>query len=162
MPFFANYPFMKNTIALFLCLFIANFCMAQQKPAAKTSSSSLPKLTVTIGGSKSGNITAARLQQIVDSPIVVKDEKGIAYPLKSFRINYTFKSTYKDEETDKVREVKDFRAYDFNNTDRLSEDWRNSIKDNVKKEDEMLINNVVVKLKNGKSYFAPELKLIVQ
>jgi hypothetical protein len=92
----------------------------------------------------------------------VKDEKGVIYPLKSFRINYTFKSTYRDEETDKVREVKDFRAYDFYNTNRLSEDWRNSIRDNVKAEDEMLINNVVVKLKNGKSFFAPELKLKVQ
>jgi hypothetical protein len=153
---------MKNTIILFLCLFAGNFCWSQQKPAAKPASTSLPKLTVTLGGSKSGNITAARLQQIVDSPLVVKDEKGVVYPLKSFRINYTFKSTYKDEETDKVREVKDFRAYDFNNTDRLSEDWRNSIKDNVKKEDEMLINNVVVRLKNGKSYFAPELRLKVQ
>lgn len=153
---------MKNTTIVFLCLFAGNICTAQQKPASKPASASLPKLTVTLGGSKSGTITAARLQQIVDSPLVVKDEKGVAYPLKSFRINYTFKSTYKDEETDKVREVKDFRAYDFNNTDRLSEDWRNSIKDNVKKEDEMLINNVVVRLKNGKSYFAPELKLKVQ
>ena len=153
---------MKNTYILFLILFAGNLCMAQQKPAAKPASASLPKLTVTLGGSKSGNITVAQLQKIIDSPLVVKDEKGIAYPLKSFRINYTFKSTYKDEETDKVREVKDFRAYDFSNTDRLSEDWRNSIRDNVKKEDEMLINNVVVRLKNGKSFFAPELRLKVQ
>jgi hypothetical protein len=153
---------MKNTILLILCVLVGQLGEAQQKPAAKPASSALPKLTVTIGGSKSGNITVARMQNIVDSPLIVKDEKGISYPIKSFRINYTFKSTYKDEETDKVREVKDFRAYDFNNTDRLSEDWRNSIKDNVKKEDEMLINNVVVKLKNGKSFFAPELKLTVQ
>jgi hypothetical protein len=153
---------MRNTIFLFLNLFIAVFCQAQQKPVAKPANSTLPKLTVMLGGSKSGNITVIQMQQIVDSPLIVKDEKGVVYALKGFRINYTFKSTYKDEETDKVREVKDFRAYDFSNTDRLSEDWRNSIKDNVKKEDEMLINNVVVKLKNGKSFFAPELKLKVQ
>ena len=152
---------MKNTFILFLCLFVGFFCHAQQKQTTKTSSGSLPKLTVTLGGIKSGNITAQQLQKIVDSPFIVKDEKGLTYPIKSFRINYTFKSSYKDEETEKVKEVKDFRAYDFSNTDRLSEDWRNSIKDNVKKDDEMLINNVVVKLKNGKSFFAPELKLKV-
>jgi len=153
---------MKNTIFLFIYLFTGVFCVAQQKPAAKNANSTLPKLTVMLGGSKSGNITAPQLQKIVDSPLIVKDEKGIAYVIKSFRINYTFMSSYKDEETDKVKEVKDFRAYDFSNTDRLSEDWRNSIKDNVKKEDEMLINNIVVRLKNGKSFFAPELKLKVQ
>jgi hypothetical protein len=153
---------MKNTIFLFINLFAGVFCFAQQKPATKNTNSTLPKLTVMLGGSKSGNITALQLQKIVDSPLIVKDEKGIAYAIKSFRINYTFRSSYKDEETDKVKEVKDFRAYDFSNTDRLSEDWRNSIKDNVKKEDEMLINNIVVRLKNGKSFFAPELKLKVQ
>jgi hypothetical protein len=153
---------MKNTIFLILFLLVGIFSQGQQKSTAKPASASLPKLTVSLGGNKSGNITTAQLQKIVDSPLIVKDEKGVVYSIKSFRINYTFKSTYKDEETDKVREVKDFRAYDFSNTDRLSEDWRNSIKDNVKKEDEMLINNVVVKLKNGKSFFAPELKLKVQ
>jgi hypothetical protein len=153
---------MKNTLVLLLSFIVGAYCHAQQKPAAKTAPNSLPKLTVTLGGTKSGNVTAAQLQKIVDSPLIVKDEKGLIYPVKSFRINYTFKSTYKDEETDKLKEVKDFRAYDFNNTNLLSEDWRNSIRDNVKKEDEMLINNVVVKLKNGKSLFAPELKLKVQ
>lgn len=153
---------MKNTILLFIFLFMGFYCLAQQKPAAKPANSALPKLTVMLGGSKSGNISITQLQKIVDSPLIVKDEKGVVYPLKSFRINYTFKSTYKDEETDKVREIKDFRAYDFYNTNRLSDDWRNSIRDNVKIEDEMLINNVVVKLKNGKSFFAPELKLKVQ
>jgi len=136
--------------------------MAQQKPATKPATTTLPKLTVSLGGSKSGNITVARLKEIVDSPLVVKDEKGITYTIKSFRINYTFKSSYKDEETQEVRSVKDFRAFDFTNTDRLSEDWRNSIKDNVKRDDEMLINNLVVRLKNGKSFFAPELKLKIQ
>ncbi|MGL6269768.1 MAG: hypothetical protein ACRC2O_17670 [Chitinophagaceae bacterium] len=153
---------MKNSIFLFLYLFTCVFCVAQQKPAAKTANAGLPKLTVMLGGSKSGNISVKQLQNIIDSPLLVKDEKGVIYPLKSFRINYTFKSTYRDEETDKVREVKDFRAYDFYDTNRLSEDWRNSIRDNVKVDDEMLINNVVVKLKNGKSFFAPELKLKVQ
>jgi hypothetical protein len=153
---------MKKTFIFFFFFLVVIFCQAQQKPTTKTTSGSLPKLTITLGGIKSSNISVQQMQMIVDSPFVVKDEKGITYPIKSFRINYTFKSSYKDEETEKVKEVKDFRAFDFNNTDRLGEDWRNSIKDNVKKEDEMLINNVIVKLKNGKSFFAPELKLKVQ
>jgi len=153
---------MKNVVLFFLLIISSSYAMAQQKPATKPATTTLPKLTVSLGGSKSGNITVARLKEIVDSPLVVKDEKGITYTIKSFRINYTFKSSYKDEETQQVKTVKDFRAYDFTNTDRLSEDWRNSIRDNVKRDDEMLINNVVVRLKNGKSFFAPELKLKVQ
>lgn len=153
---------MKNALLLTLLLITGTFTMAQQKPAAKPATTALPKLTVSLGGAKTGNITVTRLKEIADSPLVVKDEKGVAYAIRSFRINYTFKSSYKDEETQQVKTVKDFRAYDFNNTDRLSEDWRNSIKDNVKRDDEMLINNVVVRLKNGKSFFAPELRLKVQ
>jgi len=150
---------MKNTCILLVLSLVVFSAKAQQKSTTKPVATTLPKLTISIGGIKSGNITIDQLKKIVDSPLVAKDEKGITYPIKSFRINYTFKSSYKDEETQQVRTVKDFRAFDFNNTDRLSEDWRNSIKDNVKKDDEMLINNVVVKLKNGKSFFAPELKL---
>lgn len=153
---------MKNVLVLILLTIYGSYAIAQQKPATKPATTALPKLTVSLGGSKSGNITIARIKEIADSPLVVKDEKGITYAIKSFRINYTFKSSYKDEETQQVRTVKDFRAYDFSNTDRLSEDWRNSIKDNVKRDDEMLINNVVVRQKNGKSFFAPELRLKVQ
>lgn len=152
---------MKNTLLL-IGLLLSFFAQSQQKPATKTTSSSLPKLTISMGGFKSGNVTVEQLKKMVDTTLVAKDEKGISYPIKSFRINYTFKSSYKDEETQQVRTVKDFRAFDFSNTDRLSEDWRNSIKDNVKREDEMLINNVVVRLKNGKSYFAPDLKVVVK
>ena len=150
---------MKNTFILLVLSLVVFSAKAQQKTTAKTVATTLPKLTISMGGNKSGNLTIDQLKKIVDSPLVAKDEKGIVYPIKSFRINYTFKSSYKDEETQQVRTVKDFRAFDFNNTDRLSEDWRNSIKDNVKKDDEMLINNIVVRLKNGKSFFAPELKL---
>jgi hypothetical protein len=150
---------MKNTCILLVLSLVVFSAKAQQKPTAKPVATTLPKLTISMGGIKSGNLTIDQLKKIVDSPLVAKDEKGITYPIKSFRINYTFKSSFKDEETQQTRTVKDFRAFDFNNTDRLSEDWRNSIKDNVKKDDQMLINNIVVRLNNGKSFFAPELKL---
>ena len=75
---------MKNTIFLFIFLFTGVFCLAQQKPAAKTANTTLPKLTVMLGGSKSGNISVIQLQNIVDSPLIVKDEKGVIISIKKF------------------------------------------------------------------------------
>jgi hypothetical protein len=34
--------------------------------------------------------------------------------------------------------------------------WRNSIRDNAKKDDEVIINNIIIKLKNGKKMMVTE------
>ena len=101
------------------------------------------------------------MKSIVDSSITVRDEKGNRYPITHFRINYSFQSSYKDDQTEQVKTVSDFRAFDFYDTALLSENWRESIKDNVKKDDEMLFDNITVRLKNGKKMLAPDLKLKV-
>jgi hypothetical protein len=104
----------------------------------------------------------AQVQQLVDSPLVAVDEKGVRYPVIGFRINYTFRGSYKDEETGQTRVVKDFRAYDFDKTDRLTDLWKESVRDNARKEDDILFNNIRVRLKNGKSTYAPELRFLVK
>ena len=45
----------------------------------------------------SGNILAAQIIAIAPAVINVKDNKGQLYQVTNFRINYSFKSTYKDE-----------------------------------------------------------------
>jgi hypothetical protein len=132
---------------------------AQTKTSA--TKSTIPKLRVSLGGYPGGEITSDIMKSIVDSSIVVRDEKGNRYPVTHFRVNYFFRSSYKDEQTEQVKSVQDFRAFDFYDTPMLSENWRESIKDNVKKDDEMLLDNITVRMKNGKKLLAPELKLKV-
>jgi hypothetical protein len=129
--------------------------------AAKKSAqpqSGVPKLVVSLGGNSGGNLNTDLFVKLVDSALSVKDEKGNKYTITRFRINYSFQSTYRDSETDEVKTMKDLRVYDFYDTPMLSEVWRASIRDNAKKGDEVIINNVIVKLKNGKKFMAPEWK----
>lgn len=111
---------------------------------------------MTIGGFRDANIPAEQFKRIADSAITVRDDKGNVYPVVRFRINYTFATTYTDSETQQLKNFKDFRAADFYDTNKLSEVWASSIRDNAKKDDEVIINNVIVKLKNGKKVMVPE------
>lgn len=133
-----------------------------QQKTAKPATTAMPKLSARWGNMAAGNLTVAQVQQLVDSPLVALDEKGNRYPVIGFRINYTFKGSYKDEETGQTRVVKDFRAYDFDKTDRLTDLWKESVRDNAKKEDDILFNNIRVRLRNGKSAYAPELRFAVK
>ncbi len=151
---------MKNLFLLLItcsCLSAVSGQTSKNKPAQKA-----PKLSTTWGGYPKGNVNTAQFKKIVDSAIVVKDEKGSFYPLTRFRINYIFLSTYKDSESLQVSTIKDLRVSDFYDTPMLSEPWRSSIIDNAKKGDTILINNVIVRMKNGKKTLAPDLKIALQ
>ena len=47
------------------------------------------------------------------------------------------------------------RVNDFSDTNVMSELWRQSIKDNIVKGDQMILDNVIVQLKNGTKILAP-------
>jgi hypothetical protein len=137
--------------------------IAQQKPAktTKPASSTAPVLTIQWAGKPAGSLKLTELQRMVDSPLVALDEKGNRYKVVGFRINYTFSGSYKDEETGLTKTMKDFRAFDFDNTDRLSDLWKESVRDNAKKDDAILFNKVFVQLKNGKRMMAKDLRYAV-
>lgn len=121
---------------------------AQQKTAAKPASTE--GYTVSLGGYADGNVPAATFKKIVDSALTVRDNKGNRYPVTRFRINYTFASSYTDSETQQKKTFKDFRASDFYDTDLMSDAWRASIRDNAKAGDQVILNNIIIRLKNGK------------
>jgi len=151
---------MKNLFILIA--FTGLFSSAAGQNTKPGQSSKPPKLSVSWGGYAQGNMNAEEFKKIVDSAISVKDEKGSKYPITRFRINYIFLSTYKDSESQMVKSVQDLRVFDFYDTPSLTEVWRASIRDNAKKGDTILINNIIVKLKNGKKTMAPEFKAGLQ
>ncbi|MGN6435627.1 MAG: hypothetical protein ACTHMM_03805 [Agriterribacter sp.] len=142
------------TLVLFIAV-SANGQTQKPKPAA-SSQTSLPKVTVSIGGYKGGDITSDLLSTIVDSSVVVRDSKGTTYQLVRFRVLYKFKSTYDDPETGQKKKSDDMRVNDFSNTAVMSELWRQSIKDNVKAGDEIIFDNIIIRLKNGTKLMAPK------
>jgi hypothetical protein len=150
---------MKKLMLINAVVLCFSFAAAQNKSNPPVTG--IPKFTVSLGGFKGGNITADMLKRIVDSSLKARDEKGALYNVTGFRVNYFFKSTAKDEVTEQTKTVKDYRAYEFDNTNIMSELWRDSIKDNVKKDDEMLIDNIYVRLKNGKKMRAEGIRFKV-
>jgi hypothetical protein len=141
-----------------LIAFTALYSIAAGQNSKPAQSPKSPKLMVSWGGYAQGNINAEEFKKIVDSAITVKDEKGNKYPVTRFRINYIFLSTYKDSESQMVKSVQDLRVFDFYDTPSLTDVWRSSIRDNAKTGDTILINNLIVKLKNGKKTLAPDFK----
>ncbi|MDX2048980.1 MAG: hypothetical protein SFU87_19490 [Chitinophagaceae bacterium] len=150
---------MKKLMLLAVVVSYSHLAAAQNKTSPVVTG--IPKFSISLGGFKGGNITADMLKRIVDSSLKARDEKGALYNVTGFRVNYFFKSTVKDEVTEQTKTVKDYRAYEFYSTDIMSELWRDSIKDNVKKDDEMLIDNIYVRLKNGKKMRAEGIRFKV-
>ena len=143
---------MKKLIYLFV-FFSATAVLAQnKKPAASTA---LPKIAITIGGYKGGDITSDILSRIIDSSLVARDQKGNKYAIARFRSIYKFKSSYEDPDTGERKTTDDMRVNDFGDTNVMSELWRQSIKDNIVKGDQMILDNVIVQLKNGTKILAP-------
>lgn len=143
-----------------LLLFCAGYTMAQNKAAVKPgvkAKVTYPKINMTFGGLKGGDINAETLAKIVDSELIAKDENANAYTIVRFRVFYKFKSNYQDEESGQKKTSDDMRTSDFTNTAVLPELWRSSIKDNIKKGDEMILDNIIVVLKNGSKIMAPSL-----
>lgn len=152
---------MKKTLFCIL-LFCAGYTLviAQNKPAVKPGAkakTAFPKITMSIGGLKGGDITPEALAKVVDSALVAKDGEANSYSIVRFRLFYKFKSTYKDEDSGQKKSSDDMRTSDFTNTSVLPELWRASIKDNIKKGDEMILDNIIVVLKNGSKVMAPSL-----
>ena len=145
---------MKN---LLLAAFLFTFAIAanaQSKPARKLQSY--------LAGLKGGDITVAEFIHIIDSPVVVKDEKGVTYPISRFTVGYKFSSTYEDEDSGEKKTTSDFRSQEYTDENRMSELWRQSVKDNVRTGDELLLFNVLVRLKNGKKMMVPQISFKIK
>jgi hypothetical protein len=149
-------------ILMLLQIFIVTTAHAQGgkiKPSSGTTA--VITFTSTWGPVKSGNALAAQVASIAPAAIFVKDNAGESYPVKSFRMNYKFKSAYKDDETEQLKYRSDLRVGEFTDTAQLSKVWIESIKDNVKAGDTILINKILFRNKAGKFQMAPDIRIAV-
>ena len=149
---------MKSISIFFVFITLCFTAGAQQKPPASSATAGAVKLVSRLGNIPAGNTGAEVLKRIVDSSLNVVDAKGNKYAVVSFTVNYMFMSSFAEEGSEEKKSVKDLRSIDFFDTNKLSADWAESIKDNVQVNDELLINKVVVRGKNGKKMFAPDAK----
>lgn len=143
---------------------VSCFSIAQPKKAKVDTVATVMPLTFATywGPLGTGNALAAQIAAITPAAILVKDNAGKLYTVNAFRINYKFKSTYRDDESGQTKSMNDLRVGEFNNTAQLSQVWAESIRDNVKPGDTILFNQVLFRNVKGKLQLAPALKIVVR
>ncbi len=114
------------------------------------------------GPVKSGMVSAAQIKASAQAPIIVRDNNNTSNEVISFRISYAFKGSMKDEQSGEVKPVSDLRVSDFNNTNTLSAPWYESIRDNAKEGDEILLNKIIFKSSTGRRLLAPDIRIRVR
>ena len=138
------------------------FTQVKKKPVDKPVEKSVPIVYTSYWGPiTSGNISAEQIKAILAAAIFVKDNKYQSFIVTGFRINYSFKGSYKDEVTGDTKSMKDLRVNDFNNKNTLPQPWIESIKDNIKTGDVILFNKILFRNKEGRLQMAPDIKITV-
>lgn len=147
----------RGFFLLILCA--TQTAMAQQKPIAATPAPL--KFKTVLAGRAGGDWSKELVKVLIDSPLVVKDEKGRSYPLVRFTFNYSFTSVYVDGATKQRKERKEFRSKTVDGAN-LSQEWRVSIKDNTRNGDVIFFNDVIIQLPDGKKRMVDDLTINVK
>lgn len=121
-----------------------------------------PVVKTFLGVNQNGAIvTADEGAQLVGLPLKIADAKNNQYPVDSYQFLYRQKSYILNDETGKKEEVFTIAAGRFDKTP-LPKVWIDNIKGRLQKDEQLYFFDIVVKDKEGRIFFAPELKITVQ
>ncbi|HMO32404.1 MAG TPA: hypothetical protein PKE07_05355 [Lacibacter sp.] len=132
---------------------------AQQKPAPKLTP---PVLQSFWGYTKGGELPLEMVLQLVDSSVWVISDKKERMRISRFILLYRSKDRYEDEETGAIRSRFNSSSVQVNNTALLPERWRKTLYENIKKEDELYISDIIVRDRNNEYLKAPDIRIIIR
>lgn len=144
-------------IALACCFGILN-AVAQNN----TTTQKPPQLQSFWGYYKSGTHPLEVVLRITDTAIWVIDELKQRYTIRSFRINYFSYDSYEDEATGKIKYRHNLLSSEFRETDQLNELWKQKLYEELKPKDEIHIDLLSVRDKQGRIFYAPDIKIVIQ
>lgn len=142
-------------LVLLTCVFSQTH--AQEKPSLQP-----PALQSFWGYYKAGIHPVEMVRTMIDTAIWVMDEQKQRYTIRSFRVNYFSNDQYEDETTGKLKTRRNLLSKEFRETNMLSDLWKQSIYESLKPKDEILIDLISVKDKQGRIFYAPDIKISVQ
>jgi len=156
---------MKNLKYLLLIFSLFAICpsFAQQKDViTKVAKFKPPVVKTYLGVNQNGaEVTVDEAHQLVSLPLKIVDADNNHYALQSYQFLYREKSFIQDDETGKKKEVFTIVSDRFNATP-LPAVWVNNIKDKLQKDEQLYFFDIVVKDKEGREFFAPELKITLK
>ncbi len=152
--------------ALFAIVFLVGNMVLAQKPAKTDSQPASPKakkpFAKTFLGTATGTIalSAEEAGQLVSQPLKIVDDKNLEYKISSYQLAYKRIGVTEDEETGKTSVQSDLAAQRFTNTP-LPAVWQKNIVDGLHKGEELYFFDIIVFDKQGRRFFAPELKITI-
>jgi hypothetical protein len=101
------------------------------------------------------------LIKLLDSPLVVRDEKNNKYPVVSFQFTYERREAYLNDTTGKPGFYTEFVGDDFKG-DRLPAFWVERIKEMIDRNEVFYFDNIIINYTGDKLYRAPKLRFNVR
>jgi hypothetical protein len=149
---------MIKTISL--CFFLIAFASqikAQQKPAPVLVP---PKLQSFWGTTKGGELPLEFVLNVVDSAVWVLDDKKVKYRLSRFILVHRSKDKFEDDNGE-LKTGFNTNSVTVRNSGYLPAIWQKNLFEVIKKEDELLITDIIVRDKKGNFFKAPDVKIII-
>ena len=156
-----------KSLKYFLLIFVVStsalFTYAQQKTViTKIAKFKPPVVKTFLGVNQNGaSVTQDEAVQLITLPLKITDDKNNLYPIESYQFLYRKKSFVQDEETGKALPSFTIQSSLFTATP-LPKIWVDNLKNSLQKEEQLYFFDIVVKDKEGRKFFAPELKITIK
>lgn len=151
-------------LLLILFLFAVNqISFAQQKEViTKVPKFKPPVVKTFLGINQNGaQVTADEGNQLIGLPLKIVDDKNNTYPISSYRFLYKQKGVIINDETGKKQVSFTIAADRFDKTP-LPKVWIDNIRGRLQSDEQLYFFDIVVKDKEGREFFAPELKITIK
>ena len=121
-----------------------------------------PVVKTFLGVNQNGaQVTVDEGSQLVGLPLKVVDDKNNTYTIDSYQFLYKQKSYILNDETGKREATFTLAADRFDSTP-LPKLWVNNIAGRLQPDEQLYFFDIVVKDKQGRRFFAPELKITIK
>jgi len=144
---------------LILIIGSANESNAQQKPAPTLKP---PPLQSFWGTTKGGDLPLEFVLGVLDSAVWVMDDKKNRYTISRFIVVYRSKDKFEDEKTGELKTRFNPNSTSVKNSALLPELWRKNLYESIKKDDELIIADIIVRDKKGNYFSAPDVKIVIK
>ena len=153
------------TFILFL-VFAGNITLAQvsAKPAAKPIEKYRPPVVQSYLGNITGKSAATGIEEaknIISLPLKIVDDKKNNYAVVSYQFAYKRIGITEDEETGKTSPQSDMVSNQFTSSP-LPSIWQTNITEGLHRGESLYFFDIIALDKQGRRFFAPELKITVE
>jgi hypothetical protein len=146
---------------LLLALFVLFGMQAKAQEKPKPNTLKPPPLQTFWGKTKGGDLPLEIVLTTIDSAVWVIDDKKARYHISRFIVVHRSKDKYEDEKTGEIKSKYNSTATNVRNSGYLPKIWQKNLYEIIKKEDEIIITDIIVKDRFGYYYSAPEIKIKV-